>query len=85
MLKNHNGENKNLIFFRRNTDALLKIDLSRNFLFLFTPNCIFSSPECVLEYIGNLTSKNIVGEIWEDVCKVSFGDFKSSVDFPHCR
>ena len=31
MLKNHNGENKNLIFFRRNTDALLKIDLSRNF------------------------------------------------------
>ena len=85
MLKNHNGENENLIFFRRNTDALLKIDLSRNFLFLFTPNCIFSYPECVLEYTGNLASQNIVGEIWEDVCKVSFGDFKSSVDFPHRR
>ena len=75
MLKNHNGENENLIFFRKNTDALLKIDLSRNFLFLFTPNCIFSYPKCVLEYIGNLASKNIVGEIWEDVYKVSFVEF----------
>ena len=34
MLKNQNGENENLIFFRRNTGAQWKIDLSSNFLFL---------------------------------------------------
>ena len=30
------------------------------------PNCIYSHPECVLEYIGHLASRNIVGEIWEE-------------------
>ena len=39
--------------------------------------------ECVLEYIGNLALKNIVGEIWEDADKVSFADFWSSVDLAH--
>ena len=34
MLKNRNGENENLIFFRRNTGAQWKTDLSSNFLFL---------------------------------------------------
>ena len=33
--KNQNGENENLIFFRRNKDAQGKIDLSSNFFFLF--------------------------------------------------
>ena len=32
MLKNHNGENENLLFFKRNIDAQQKIVLSRNFL-----------------------------------------------------
>ena len=47
------------------------------------PNSIYSYPECVLEYIGHLASRNIVGEIWEDAYKVSFADFWSSVDLPH--
>ena len=35
MLKNHNGKNEKLIFFRRNAGAQWKIDLSSNFFFLF--------------------------------------------------
>ena len=33
--KNRNGENKNLIFFKRNTDAQRKVDFSINFFVLF--------------------------------------------------
>ena len=43
-------------------------------------NCIYSYPECALQYIGHLASGNIVVEIWEDTCKVSFVDFWSSID-----
>ena len=46
------------------------------------PNCIYSYPECVLDYIRQLASRNIVGETWEDAYKVSFTDFWSSVDLP---
>ena len=42
-----------------------------------------SYPECVLEYIGYLASRNIVGGIWEDAYKVSFADFWSSADLRH--
>ena len=47
------------------------------------PNCIYNYPECVLQYIGHLASRNIVGEIWADIYKVSFADFWTSVDLPH--
>ena len=46
-------------------------------------SCIYSYPECVLEYIGDLASRNIVCDFWEDAYKVSFADFWSSVDLPH--
>ena len=49
------------------------------------PNYIYSYPECVLEYIGHLASRNIVGEIWEGAYKVSFADFWNSVDLPHLK
>ena len=47
------------------------------------PNCIYTYSECVLEYIGHLDSRNIVGEIWEDAYKVSFADFWSPVVLPY--
>ena len=43
-------------------------------------NCIYSYPECVLEYKRHLAPRYIVGKIWEDAYKVSFADFWSSVE-----
>ena len=45
------------------------------------PNCIYSDPGCVLEYIEHFASRNIVVEIWEDAFKVSFADFWSQLIF----
>ena len=47
------------------------------------PNCFYSYLECVLEYIGHLASRNIVGEIWKGAHKVLLGDFWSLVDLRH--
>ena len=47
------------------------------------PNCICSYPECVVEYIGHLASRNIVGQIWEDAYKVSFANFWGGADLSH--
>ena len=37
-------------------------------------NCIHSYPKWVLEYIGHLASRNILGKIGEDTYKISFAD-----------
>ena len=50
-----------------------------------TTKLLYSYPECVLEYRGHLASRSIVGEIWEDVCKISFADFWRSVDLPQLQ
>ena len=43
------------------------------------PNCIYSYPECALEYTGHLASRNILVEIWKDAYNVLFANFWSSV------
>ena len=35
-------------------------------LMCFKPNCIYSYPEYVMEYMGRLAPSNIAGKIWKD-------------------
>ena len=44
MLKNHNGENKKLTFFRRNTDVQRKNDLSNKLQVIFSSHLHCKTP-----------------------------------------
>ena len=60
MLQNHNGENQNLIFFRRNMDGQQKNDISckTNFFFLFALQDAYYLPFCKDKPKGNLDKKS---------------------------
>ena len=75
--------NRRIVILLRLSNKLIRKRIGHRKSEIGPPNCIYSCPECVLEYIGHLSSRNIVGEFWEDVYKISFADFWSSVDLPH--